>query len=80
MAFLSKQEVIQYAQGEFEFTPPESCIDRLWRNWVTPGKAGIAFDCFQQMKVTIGAARVIEKERRKAQSTEAAATLNGDAC
>lgn len=78
--FLSKQEVIQYAQGEFEFTPPESCMDRLWRNLVTPGKAGIAFDCFQQMKVTIGAARVIEKERRKAQSTEAAATLNGDAC
>ena len=28
------------------------------------GKAGIAFDCFQQMKVTIGAARVIEKEPR----------------
>lgn len=25
------------------------------------GKSGIAFDCFQQMKVTIGAARVIEK-------------------
>lgn len=81
--FLSKQEVIQYAQGEFEFTPPESCMDRLWRNLVASGKPGIAFDCFQQMKVTVGAARVIEKERkerRKAQSTEAAATLNGDAC
>lgn len=75
--FLSKQEVIQYSQGEFEFTPPETCIDRLWRNLVGPGKEGIAFDNFQQMKMAIGAARVIEKERRKAQSTqEAAATLN----
>ncbi|CAJ1328968.1 unnamed protein product [Effrenium voratum] len=66
---LSQLEVIEYSQGEFDFTPPESCMERLWRNLVPAGKAGISFDCFLQMKLTIGTARVVEKERQTTQGS-----------
>lgn len=62
---LSQLEVLQYSQGEFEFTPAESCLERLWRNWVPAGMAGITFDRFQQMKVAIGTARVIERDQER---------------
>ncbi|CAE7654727.1 unnamed protein product [Symbiodinium sp. CCMP2592] len=75
---LSQLEVLQYSQGEFEFTPAESCLERLWRNWVPAGMAGITFDRFQQMKVAIGTARVIERDQER-RPAGASAPLTADA-
>mmetsp|Transcript_6578 Transcript_6578/g.15226 ORF Transcript_6578/g.15226 Transcript_6578/m.15226 type:complete len:600 (+) Transcript_6578:53-1852(+) len=62
---LSQLEVLQYSQGEFEFTPAEACLEKLWQHWVPAGMAGITFDRFQQMKIAIGTARFIEKDQER---------------
>lgn len=80
---LSASEVRSYAKGEFDFVVPQADLDSIWKNLVhedPTGKklAGVGLDMFQHLKVHIGVAREVARDRiRKAENLETEKALVG---
>jgi len=62
---LSKKEVLSYAQGEFKFTPFEDALDRVWNVFVQEFTFGVPERAFQQLKVALGVAREVARDRQR---------------
>lgn len=62
---LSKKEVLSYAQGEFKFTPSEDALDRVWNVFVEECTSGVPERAFQQLKVALGVAREVARDRQR---------------
>jgi len=63
---LSRKEVLAFCKGEFNFCPPESVINKLWKHEVEEGVPGLAPSKFHCLRVTIGIAREVARDQVRA--------------
>jgi len=63
---LSREEVLAFCKGEFNFCPPESVINKLWKNDVEEGAPGLAPNKFHCLRMTIGIAREVARDQVRA--------------
>lgn len=69
---LSRKEVLSYAKSEFGFVMNEQALDAFWLSVLQdPSAKGVAFEHFQRLKVAVGIAREMDRDRvRLAESAE----------
>merc|ERR1712194_125586 len=65
--YLSKEEIIAYTKGEYDFALPEGNAERICRQVVKGDNPGVAPNTFQLLKCAVGIAREEErcKDKRK---------------
>lgn len=63
---LSRKEVQGYAKGEFDFLVTAEVLDRIWKTVVEEGAKGVPRSSFHWLKVAIGTAREIARDRVRA--------------
>jgi len=65
--FLNRNETANYARGEYDCVLTEETLDRIWRTLVTEASSGVAFAEFHRLKVTVGIAREVARDKKKAE-------------
>lgn len=61
--FLSRREALRFAREELGFEMRDAALDGAWSNIVEEGSQGVAYADFQKLKVTIGIARELARDR-----------------
>lgn len=68
---LSRKEVIAYAKGEFKFDLPPAIVESHWKLNVAQDAKGVPIEQFQGLKVAVGVAREMQRDKLRIQERAA---------
>lgn len=67
---LSRREVRRWAQAEYGFAVPSETLTEIWEYYVEEGQRGVELKKFQKLRVMIGIAREVDRDRRIREARE----------
>merc|ERR1712190_100952 len=69
MDTLSRKDILLYAKNEFQFDIPPGVLDNIWEHRTEysakHGERGVNFENFQLVKVAIGIAREMKRDKQR---------------